>query len=361
MVDVSVGKSRKKGRSVCRELTPLAVFRQTLCFFADFREPAIWLKHPGRQNVPYCELCGIICYHIGLYNILYMKTKFLVLAILFLPLLLHSQTWSIGTRWVYGQDEYMPNPEEEYRIFTKTADTLIQGNPCSILEETFLSVFNQQFSTPWVLMRYFLWQHGAQIDIFDTDSLRFYPVFDFDKTVGDTLYSHCMYIETLTASVVDSVGTVMFGGSMRRVQWVRSLGNNPCRLEGQLIEGVGGTEYLWARYQFIDPPPGGWLACFRDSLGSFSVGGYCNALVGTRTPSGPRALEISPNPTSGKLFFPQLAEIKEIRVFNACGKLVKTMTAAGEQTVQELPNGPYYLQVTTAGQTLSTKIIKIDP
>jgi hypothetical protein len=224
-----------------------------------------------------------------------------------------------------------------------------------------VSVFNQQISTSPFVTRYFLWQHGAQVDIFDTDSLLFYPLFDFDKTVGDTLESHCMYIETPTKSVVDSVGTVMLGGSMRRTQWVRSLSNNPCSLQGQLIEGVGGTEYLWARYQFVDPPPGGWLVCFRDSLGSFSLDGNCTAIVAARAPSGPQALGISPNPTSGKLFFPQLAEIKEIRVFNAGGKLAKTMAGDGEITLQGLPNGLYYLQVTTATQTFSTKIIKIDP
>ena len=68
-----------------------------------------------------------------------------------------------------------------------------------------------------------------------------------------------------------------------------------------------------------------------------------------------------PNPASGKLTVESAVEMKEVKIYNLLGGLVRSFDRAGrkvEISLEGLPNGLYFIQMVSNERTVSKRFIK---
>lgn len=289
-------------------------------------------------------------------NFFAMKYFAALLVIFCQVALLNAQNWTTGAQWIYFQDEYMPSPESEYRIFAKEKDTLIQGLSCSKIVEKYAKVLNNNLTIHSTDV-HFLRQEGQKVFYVIPTPFEVFPLYDFDKTAGDTLLSFCIYPGELTLSRIDSVTTSAEGSQTLKVQWVSPIGFGSCSLAGAVYERIGSNAYLFARPGFVDPSPGGGLSCFSDSLLIFPVNATCNLTVNSTEPMTVESLKIFPNPTSDRIFF-ENDNVEQVRIFNLQGKLLKTQNDGASVSLKEFTEGVYVLEFRTSNKVFLKKAIK---
>ncbi len=282
---------------------------------------------------------------------------FATLPLFFLQILvLNAQNWTVGAKWIYEQEEYMPTPEEEYRTFTKEKDTLIQNRLCSQILEKFVIIYNNTISES-SQGRHFLFQENQKVLVFEPDSMKFFPLYDFSKKSGDTLITYCAWTNKTLNLVVDSVTISNLGNQALKVQWVHTAGFGSCSMYGRIFERIGYGAYLFARPGFVDPPPGGGLICFSDSLLTFPEGSNCSLTVSSKEPLVADLLKVFPNPTTDWIFF-ENAEVEKIRVFSLFGQLLKIQNGGKELSLKAFPDGVYLLEIQTSKGTFLKKAFK---
>lgn len=283
---------------------------------------------------------------------------FAVLLFLVCPILsLDAPNWTVGAKWIFWQEEYMPTPEEEYRVFIKEKDTLIQNRLCSQIWEKYVEVSGNMINE-FPVQRHYLWQNEQKVEVYLPDSIQFFPLYDFGKTVGDTLLSYCYTLIGETVSLrIDSVTVSNEGSQSLKLQWVHPITFGTCYMNGPIYERIGSGDYLFPRNGHVDPPPGGGLICFSDSLLTFPAGANCSLTVGNSEPLTAETLKIFPNPTSDKLFF-ENENIEAIRIFNPFGQLLKAQNGGAEISLKEFSDGVYLLQIQTPKSIFLKKAIK---
>lgn len=285
-----------------------------------------------------------------------MKHPLTLLLIVCTPFFLSGQNWSVGAHWIYWQEDFFPDPEAEYRTFTKEQDTLLQNRSCSQIWEKYV-VNNGSSILEYGLKRYYLWQEGQKVYVFEPDSAQFFPLYDFSKNTGDTLYSYCPDAHEMISLRIDSLTFLNIGNQQLKVQWVQTAGFGSCYMQGPIYERIGSGVYLFARPGFVDPPPGGGLICFRDSLLSFPGDANCSLFVKSTEPYASEQIKIFPNPTADQLFL-EAENIEKIRVFNPFGQVLKTYEGAAEISLNGLPDGVYLLEIQTPKGAFLKKLVK---
>jgi len=268
---------------------------------------------------------------------------------------LNAQNWSVGAKWIFVQEEYVPDPEEEYRTFTKEKDTLIQNRLCSQIVEKFVIISNNTVHES-IQGRHFLFQEGQKALVFEPDSMQFFPLYDFSKTTRDTLTTYCAWTNETLRIVVDSVKILDLGSQTLKAQWVHSI-DFGCSMNGAIYERIGHSAYLFARPGFVDPPPGGGLVCFSDSVWTFPMGANCSLTVGNTEPLAAKSFKVFPNPTTDWLYI-ENAAVEKIHVFSLFGQLIKTQSGEKALSLKEFPDGVYLLEIQTSKGVFLKKAIK---
>lgn len=264
-----------------------------------------------------------------------------------------AQQWSIGARWIYLQDDYIPNNIDEYRVFTIEKDTVIQNLLCSKVIEKYVQV-NGGILSEFFSKKFFLHQNGPKVFLVTPDLI---PLYDFSKTTGDTLLTYCADGSEMVKLRIDSVTVTTVGSEPLHVQWVSPIGAGSCFMNGPIFEHIGNNTYFFARPGFVDPPPGGLLYCFSDSILTYQPGFNCEITVNNTEAYSPDPLRIFPNPTSGKVFL-ENEKTDSIRVLNLWGQVLKTEKAKTEIWLNEFPDGVYLLEIQTPKGVFVKKIIK---
>lgn len=284
--------------------------------------------------------------------------KYLVALLLLVCLCqdLTAQHWTVGAQWIYWQEDFFPDDEDEYRTFLNEKDSLIQNQLCSQIWEKYV-IKNGNTIIEHPQKRYFLWQDGPKVLVFEPDSMQFFPLYDFSKTTGDFFYSYCPDARQIIQLQIDSITESSLGSQTLKVQWVHTAQGGSCYMSGPIYERIGSGAYLFPRAAFADPAPGGGLICFSDSLLSFPGSGNCTLTVKNTEPSLAAAFKIYPNPTAESLFF-ESENVKKIRVFNTFGQLLKTQTDELSVTLKGFPDGVYFLEFQTVEGSFLKRIIK---
>lgn len=269
---------------------------------------------------------------------------------------LKAQHWTVGAQWIYWQEDFFPDDEDEYRRFIKEKDTLIQNQIWSQILEKYV-VKNGNTLQEYAQKRYFLRQDSQQVLVLEPDSMQVFPLYDFSKTTGDFFFSYCPDAGQMIQLQIDSVTTSNFGSQILKVQWVHTAQGGSCYMSGPIYERIGSSAYLFPRPAFADPAPGGGLICFSDSLLSFPGSGNCTLSVNSTEPSLAESFKIYPNPTTENLFF-EPENVKEIRVFNTFGQLLKTQTAELSVSLKGFPDGVYFLEFQTPEGNFLKRAVK---
>ena len=170
-----------------------------------------------------------------------------------------SYEWApVGAVWYYSQLEYAPPWHHNYVKIESIRDTVIQGHRSRILDRN----GNE------IIMR----SDSGRVYLFDNDSLQFNQLYDFSANAGESWQAWCWNKEYMTV-YVDSVDTVTINGKQLRKQYISHEPGSWFYFSGPVIENIGSIGYMFPQYGAADPPVGGPLRCYEDSvLGYFNTG-----------------------------------------------------------------------------------------
>ncbi len=286
----------------------------------------------------------------------------LIVLVLLTSFLLSAQGWPDGARWIYVQDDFIPDGIDEYREFLKTGDTLILGRSCAVISESLTIVRDGDVRRSF-FQDFYLHYSDRKIDVYDPSDEQFHDLYDFTLVAGDTLRSYCMYGRDYTYVIIDSVTSLIIDEVEYAVQHITSLYLSSCDMNGTIIEKIGSDKYLFPRFGAADPAPGGFLRCYNDDELNYPEDMVCEITVSTSNPDA-LSFSASPNPVldelvvSGARF--ESAEIYDMRgVLQRSIDLLESSTESATIDMSGLVPGIYVIRVFDGDAYGFQKILKV--
>lgn len=295
-----------------------------------------------------------------------MKRQLLqCLILLITPIICFGQYWAPkGAIWHYEQIDFSPQIYNDLKIYESIGDTVINGDSSRIIEKT--SIFISPFTGDTSLGKENIYTKfdSNRVYFFYQPANEFRLLYDFNAIAGDTFQVFCRQSETDSAItvVVDSVSHMVIGGDTLKVQHIYQPEFEICWMGGIIIERIGWTGYMFPQHSWADPPGGGPLRCYEDTI----IGLYqpISAIACDFITSVPELdktnnrVIVYPNPTSGKIAIKSNKEFDTIQLQNTLGKIIQEYRNVSTIDMNDLTNGIYFLVLYKDGQKLIKKIIK---
>lgn len=179
-----------------------------------------------------------------------------------------------GSTWHFNHESFEPfNPDSVTYDYTKVetvGDTIIAGKQCSVLH--FDSANNHTSQFPGTI---YLYYDSGRVYRYFTDHDKWGLQYDFNAKAGDTLSFFVQALQFFDSVKVrvDSVGSVMINGISLRTQKYRIVkADYGWEYDQNVIEGIGGTRFLFLKYELGEDLNDG-LRCYEDStLGLYQTG-----------------------------------------------------------------------------------------
>lgn len=281
----------------------------------------------------------------------------LILISIVIPSKMASQSWTSETVWVYETDEFGPPISGNYLILRIISDTIIDNELFFKLQEYSrnhvtgdLTLINEGF----IFLQY---ENDKIYLLGQTDSTK-HLIYDFSLQAGESYLAYCDFDKNYFTVRIDSVGEFIQNGIRRKVQFVSSENVSGCYLHGKIIEGVGFEEYILPRYTTVDPPPGGYIACFNDGLFSYPIELNCEDLITSNKSVPSDELKFYPNPTSDIIYL-ECDLDKHYEIYNATGNLVEVGNVVHNSIrTDKLPRGIYFIRIRQKNKESIHKFIR---
>jgi len=269
---------------------------------------------------------------------------------------LMSQHWQGPVKWIYGQETIHPWDNSSMIKIQKLKDTLIENKICGIYAERYYHIENGKLDSSQFVRTYLLCYLNNQVTLYDTKSNEFKILYDFNLLEKDTLTSYCPDDDRSIQTVIDSTGFINISGSIRKLQYVRTISPFFCRMDGFNIEGIGNNHYLFPRPDFVDPPPGGFLRCFQGDGVMYSIdSSSCNILSNSiELHSNP--VTIYPNPSYG-VFNIVGGPFHKITVYNPFGIELKTKIENNAIDLTNFQAGTYLIRFQNKNSIYTRKLV----
>ena len=244
----------------------------------------------------------------------------------------------IGATWTYDQ-------EEDTYTMTAVGDTVLNGQPCSIIQ-------GSSYSICWQSQAY-TYQSGDTVFWSDDQYLpQFFELYRWNAQVGESWDVWTNGPVTVTYTVL-STGTTVVNGQPHRtlnveatdtqMQWAQS--------SGVLIENIGDTLFMFP-----------WLAAFCDAMAPWPLRCYTDSALGTFLRPGITECALSsgiaePHPEPLLIARPTLAATGEpiyltcdrglLELFDPTGRKVLERMTSGSTTLELERSGTYLLRFTS--------------
>lgn len=157
---------------------------------------------------------------------------------------------------------FMPPFNYPFIKFTAVGDTVVQGDNSIIIQEQSISV--NHTSSSKIIMK----SDENRVYLFVPELNSFQLIYDFNAVSGDTIKMFCRDEgqETYIKVKVDSVSKRNINGTELKVQHVSTLqsSENKYQMDGEIIENIGWTGFMFPLHLWADPPYGGSLRCFHN-------------------------------------------------------------------------------------------------
>jgi hypothetical protein len=285
-------------------------------------------------------------------------------------LFVNCQYWAPkGATWYYEQDDFV-EPIYSFIRFRSIGDTIIKGDTAIILEES--SVYIDTF-TNHIYMKY----DSNRVFYYHSPDDEFKLVYDFNAIQGDTVKAFCreseFWIESTESTEssviikIDSISTMIIGGDTLKVQHFTDLGLCCCCSmlpQRKIIERIGHVRFMFPQHSWADPPYGGPLRCYEDSIiGLYKISNIDCDYISTKVDNQKidNNIFIIPNPVKDKIFISTIVNYELIQMFNIQGLLVLEQNNKAEINISGLPNGIYLVKILFRNKEFVTrKIIKYD-
>jgi len=263
-----------------------------------------------------------------------MKKFILILSllVLFSGNQVHSQDWAPdGAEWHY---EYVHFWYSGYIRIQVTGDTIIHDTICSVLEKRSV-IRNLEFDTTYhrYIGKEFMYSDSDKVYLFANN--KFYPVYDFSSTPGDTLIipQNDDLLEWCNPEgkiVITDTGSAIINGQHLRKIIVQPIEGTHWAIYGEIFETIGPVySYMLPEPDYacvVDLYEGGRLRCYSDpdfGLYSTEISPECDYLVSVPEHT-KMSIEIYPNPCKDILHIkvPNSMIGSDMKIYNPGGQLV---------------------------------------
>ena len=196
----------------------------------------------------------------------------------------------------------------------------------------------------------------------DTVNYREHLLFDFGANVGDTLYTYNYnYVDSGGVYAITQIDTILVHNTLRRRFTVESNFWNPSNLiTFHWIEGVG-DDFYGILSQFADIGFCRFCGMKLNQNLSYPSNWYCQTdMTAIEELEDMGEYRIYPNPTSGIIYFEQLAAETMASVYSLQGKLLhQAVVSSNTLDIADLAAGMYLIVLETpSGSLYRNKIVK---
>lgn len=288
-----------------------------------------------------------------------MKMRFFTILLVLSTISTNAQNFApIGATWHYSYQTINPNLISFEKI-ESVSDTTINGIICKILK---ISTSNEAN---------YVYSKNDSVFVYKGNS--FNLLYDFGANTGKTI-TLGSYYKTHNGlplkMTIDSVKTILVSGQQRKVQFVTCGDGMIIEFGGQVIQGIGNTNYMFPTLDFA---PDGPLRCYQETNSSLFINPYytygnwnktdceqlivINSLPETETK---KSISIFPNPTNNYLNVNGIELNSEYRIYDTTGRKVFQGVFVKSNTVdiQSLENGIYYIEINNIDLKTVRKFIK---
>jgi hypothetical protein len=288
-----------------------------------------------------------------------MKMRFFTVLLVLSTITTNAQNFApIGATWHYSYQTINPNLISFEKI-ESVSDTTINGILCKKLKANTSNEVNYVYSK------------NDSVFVYKGNS--FNLLYDFGANTGETI-TLGSYYKTHNGlplqMTIDSVKTILVSGQQRKVQFVTCGDGMIIEFGGQVIQGIGNTNYMFPTLDFA---PQGPLRCYQETNSLLFINPYytygnwnktdceqlivINNLPETETKN---SISIFPNPTNNYLNVTGIELNSEYRIYDTTGRKVFQGVFVKSYTVdiQSLENGIYYIEINNIDLKIVRKFIK---
>jgi hypothetical protein len=282
----------------------------------------------------------------------------------------HSAVWKDGS--------ILPGCEQEISSISVQREEEIGGRMSQIIGVTEGGIYYPESELP-------LYRENKKLYFYEDSTWKL--LYDFSAIGGDTVHYFLskkvnfylrpygviqeidfMIPATSLSLVVNKVDTIITNSGLpiKRFKCTDLTGFRIGHAMNIIYENIGSKDGLfgeigsWIGPECFQFPIG--LQCYSESGQNFSfVNHDCATLVATDDFDSKENLQIRPNPTNGSLTIVGLQRDTEIKIFDLCGNLCKTIkTLNSSISISDLPNGLYFGRLDFGNIKKTFKIIKIE-
>lgn len=288
-----------------------------------------------------------------------MKTRFFTVLFILSTITTNAQNFApIGATWHYSYQTINPNLISFEKI-ESVSDTTINGILCKKLKANTSNEANYVYSK------------NDSVFVYKGNS--FNLLYDFGANKGETitLGSYYKTYDGLPLKMtIDSVKTILVSGQQRKVQFVTCGDGMIIEFGGQVIQGIGNTNYMFPTLDFA---PQGPLRCYQETNSSLFINPYytygnwnktdCEQLIVINNlpeKKTKNSISIFPNPTNNYLNINGIELSSEYRIYDTTGRKVSQGVFLNSNTIniQTLENGIYYIEIKNIDLKTTKKFVK---
>lgn len=288
-----------------------------------------------------------------------MKTKLFAILLVFSTTITNAQVFApIGATWHYSYQTINPNVIS-FKKIESVSDTTINGILCKKLKE---NTSNQA---------YYVYSKNDSVFVYKENS--FNLLYDFGANSGETI-TLGNYYKTNNGlplkMTIDSVKTILVSGQQRKVQFVTCGDGMIIEFGGQVIQGIGNTNYMFPTLDFATVGP---LRCYQETNSSTFINPYyanenwnrtdCEQLIVINKlfeNEIKNSISIFPNPTNNYLNVNGIKSNSEYRIYDTTGRKIYwgVFDNSNIVDIQFLQNGIYYIEFDNIDLRIVRKFIK---
>lgn len=287
-----------------------------------------------------------------------MKQLLFILSLLLFTTLASGQTWApTGAKWTFGVG-FAFNSSVEFREWTSTGDTLVNGHVCKVIKRYGSSVISDNSNQ--------LITYEDSNKIYWYNKNQFTILYDFNKNAGETWTIMNDTCEVLIT--VDSTSIETINGFPLKVQYISSSAG---AFHGKVLEHIGHVAQPNPDFNFhcygIQPDLNYYtgLRCYVDSIfgyHNFGIAPSCNyTSTGIDNLENPLELNIFPNPSTLQLNIETNTNSEyQFKIYSSLGQLVKTGMLKTNKTtisIDELKKGIYNLELNDTSKTITKRFM----